>query len=136
MFNLNISFIKFNLQYSGEGCWEERVVIYFELNATLGRYCGRRYKWSVFAAGKPIVLQFFTFHHSKSKFKLIFQLGSKMLLRTTMVHSNKRKEFNIIERNHFYSPFSWFNKYRVLNKIFYNWNIFVAKNVQVEITFP
>ena len=48
IFSLNISFTEFSLQYSGEGCWQERVVIYSELNTSIGRYCGRRYMWVCF----------------------------------------------------------------------------------------
>ena len=41
----------------------------------------------------------------------------------------------MIEINYFYSPFSWFNKYSVLFKSIYNWNIFVAKMFRLKLHF-
>ena len=58
VFNLNISFIHFNLKYSGEACLQERAVINCTGNKTTGRFCGRRHQWSVFASLAPITLEF------------------------------------------------------------------------------
>ena len=131
LFSLNMSFTQFNLQYSGEGCWQERVIINAELNSTIGRYCGRRNKWSAFAPAKPIVLQFFTFHHSKSTFELFFQLSST-LVQTEIIYLEREKEL-VIGSKPYFPPFSKVNKYIVIDKYFYIWNIFVEKMFKLKL---
>ena len=69
--NLNISFTYFNLHYSGEACIQERINIYTRDSYIIGRYCGRRYNWSVFAASAPIVIHFYTFTSSNSQFSFL-----------------------------------------------------------------
>ena len=91
-FNLNISFIFFDLKYSGEACLEERVVINSKKNENIGKYCGRRYQWSVFAS-LPITLEFHTFDLSLSKFVLQYQITSTIL--KTLLH--KYEDYNDIE---------------------------------------
>ena len=125
-FNLNISFILFDLKYSGEACVQERVVVYSSGNNTIGRYCGRRYYYSVFVSTAPIMLEFHTFQFSSSQFMLQYQVTGTIL--KTFLHKYKSyKNFGIIENMNFPHPFSWNHIYFMANISHLVWNIFVPK---------
>ena len=131
-FNLNISFTYFNLKYSGESCGQERVVINSSLQNTIGRYCGRRYKWSTFATSRQIKLEFHTFARSKSKFDLLYEIISK-ILDSYMASYGHSMEFGEIENNAFVSPFSWSHTYNLGNSTYHTWNIFVPKMYKLNL---
>ena len=124
-FNLNISFIHFNLQYSGEACLQERILINSRHNITIGRYCGRRYQWSVFVT-------FHTFDSSQSWFELQYELTDINITSYKLNYKNCNA-FTIIENNSFVFPFGWINKYLIKIDSYYNWNIFVPKMYQLSL---
>ena len=78
-FFLNISFFTFDLKYSGEAGLQERVIVNSRGNNIIGRYCGRRYQWSVFASSSPVTLEFHTSNFSSSKFMLQYQITDTIL---------------------------------------------------------
>ena len=125
-FSLNISFTYFNLKYSGEACLQERIIIKSRHNVTIGRYCGRRYQWSVFVRMAPIILKYHTFGSSKSWFELQYEL-TDINITSYIMNYKIYREFKIIENKYFVFPFGWINKYLVRNHNYYNWNIFVTK---------
>ena len=134
-FNLNISFIYFNLEYSGETCLQERLVIHSTGNKTVGRYCGRRYNWSVFASSTKITVEFHTFELSTSQFVFNYQLSNK-LTSNIMLSCPHYKDFTDIERYSFLSPFSWIHVYYIKNYTYYTWNVFVPKMFKIFLILP
>ena len=125
-FNLNISFTYFDLKYSGEACLQERIIINSRENITIGRYCGRRYHWSVFVETAPVILIFHTFDSSKSKFELQYELTDINVTNYILNYKNC-SDLKVIEGSLFLFPFTWINKYLIRNDAYYNWNIFVSK---------
>ena len=114
------------MKYSGEACVQERITINSTGNKTIGRYCGRRYQWSVFISIAPIILRFHTVNLSSSYFELQYQI-TNLNLTSYMVYYKTYSEFKVIENNSFLFPFSWIHKFVIRNDIYYNWNIFVPK---------
>ena len=131
-FNLNISFIHFNLKYYGEACLQERVVINSTANFTTGRYCGRRYQWSIFVSIAPITLEFHTFESSVSYFEIQYQL-TYLNLTTFLINLRNYSVFRNIENKSNIFPFSWIHKYVFRNDIYFNWNIFVPKMFKLSL---
>ena len=131
-FNLNISFIDFKLKYSGEKCLQERVVINSARNKMVGKYCGRRYHWSVFASAAPIILDFYTYYALKSFFKLEYQL-SDYNMKSSMLMQKHHNAFDIIRGNSSVLRYSMIQKYTVMNNNYYNWNILVSKMLKLSI---
>ena len=78
----------FNLEYSGETCLQERLVIHSTGNKTVGRYCGRRYNWSVFASSTKITVEFHTFELSTSQFVFNYQLSNKLISNIMLSYSH------------------------------------------------
>ena len=99
---------------------------------TIGRYCGRRYYWSVFVAIAPIILTFHTFDSSGSWFELQFELTDIDMTCYVLNYKNYT-EFKVIEDNSFVFPFALINKYLIRNDIYYNWNIFVPKMYKLSL---
>ena len=127
-FNLNMSFINFDLKYSGEACLQECIIIKSRHTITLGRYCGRRYQWSVFVNIAPIILKFDTFDSSTSWFELLFEITEINM--TSYILNNKiNSEFN----SSFVFPFASINKYLIRNNNYYNWNIYVKKMYKLSL---
>ena len=125
-FSLNISFTYFNLRYSGEACLQKRAIINSTQNTTIGRYCGRRYQWSVFVTMAPVILTFHRFDSSQSWFELQYELNDINI--TSYIQNFKNyNDFHIIENNSFVFPFGWINTYLIRNYKYHNWNIFVPK---------
>ena len=116
----------FNLQYSGEACVQERVIINTTINKTIGRYCGQRYKWSVFVSTASTTLRFHTFESSRSYFELHYQI-SHFNLTSVILNERTYKEFKHIENASYVFPYSWIHKYATNKDNYYNWNIFVSK---------
>ena len=131
-FNLNMSFVFFQLQYSGEACLQERVVINSERHRNIGRYCGRRHYFSVFTSSMPIALEFFTHELSWSKFILNYQLTNKILSTIHFRYTNENS-FSNIEHTGFVYPFSWIHKYCIAKASYYMWNTLVPKMFKVFI---
>ena len=129
-FHLNISFVLFDLKYSGEACVEERVVINITLKTTIGRYCGRRYMWSVFGSSPPITLEFHTFEMSISNFALEYQITSAVL-KTHLYKFKSHNNVNDIESITFTDPFLWNHNYLLENICHYTWNIVVQKMYRI-----
>ena len=133
-FHLNISFVFFHLKYSGEACVQERVVINSTLKTTIGRYCGKRYFWSVFASSSPITLEFHSFEMSTSEIVLKYQITGAIL--TTYLYSFRNyKNFSDIENTTFIHPFSWNHNYILANICHHTWNIVVPKMYRISIKF-
>ena len=130
--NLNISFMHFNLKYYGEACLQERVVINSTGNITTGRYCGRRYQWSIFVSIAPITLEFHTVESSLSYFELQYQL-THLNLTISMLHYRTYSVFRDIEIKSNILPFSWIHKYVFRNDVYINWNIFVPKMFKLSL---
>ena len=124
--NLNISFLNFNLKYSGEACVQERVVITSLRNKIIGRYCGQRYKWSVFVSAATTTLRFHTFEFSRSYLELHYEI-THFNLTTCMLNFKNYKDFRDIEEKSNVFPYSWIHKYVTNINDYYNWNIFVSK---------
>ena len=122
----NISFIFFDLIYSGKACLEERVDINSKGNDNIGKYCGRRYPWSVFASWRPIILEFHTYKLSSSKFQLHYQIAST-ILKTFLYKYENYNGFNTFEHINFTDPFSWNHIYYLVNVPYYVWSILVPK---------
>ena len=133
-FNMNITFIYFNLKYSGEACLQERIAINSTGNITNGRYCGRRYKWSSFVSNAPITLEFYTVESSTSYFEFQYQL-THVNLTTFLIHHRSYSAFQDIENKSNVHPFSWVNKYIFRMAIYYNWNILVPKIFKLLLKF-
>ena len=125
-FNLNISFILFNLKYSGEACFLEKVVITYEVKSTIGKYCERRYPWSVFVSSSSIMLGFHTFELSESTIVIYFQLTNSFL-RSFLYKYQYYKKFGTVEELSSVFPFSWNHVYFIGTHYYYSWNIIVAK---------
>ena len=131
-FNLNISFILFDLNYSGEACPQERIVIHSRLIKFIGQYCGRRYYWSVFASSAPITLEFYTYQVSTSEFALKYQIANTIL--KTLLHKyNYFKDKNTAENITSIHPFSWNHIYFLKNIAHCSWNIIIPKIYQLLI---
>ena len=112
--------------YSGEACLNERVIINSKENNTIGRYCGKRYYWSVYAASSPILLEFHISQRSKSQFFLQCQITGT----NTETYLNKYKncnDFKLIENLNFFYPFSWNHVYILAKVSHLVWNIIVPK---------
>ena len=121
-----MSFTAFDLKYSSEECLHERVIVNSRGHNTIGRYCGRRYYWSVFVASSPILLEFYTFQLSQSQFKLQYQITGAIL--ETFLHKYKKyNDFKLIENISFVYPFSWNHAYSFANVSYLMWNIIVPK---------
>ena len=125
-FNLNVSFIIFDLKYSGEAYLLERIIINSTGNNAIGRYCGRRYYWSVFASSSPITLEFHTFQHSYSQFTLQYQI-SEIPFETFLQKYKNYNNFNILENITFVYPFSRNHMYILSDVSHFTWNIVVTK---------
>ena len=125
-FNLNITFTYFNLKYSGEACAQERVVVNSSMYRSIGRYCGKKYNWTVVASIPPIILEFCTFTASTSSFSLTFQITNS-IFNTFMLMYSSGKQLSHIEGNSFVSPFSWIQNYAILSLCYYSYSIYVPK---------
>ena len=125
-FFLNISFITFDLKYSGEACLQERVFVNSRGNNIIGRYCGRRYQWSVFASSSPVTLEFHTSKFSSSKFMLQYQI-TDIILETFLYIYKNYNNVGIIENINYVLPFSWNHIYFLANVSHLMWNIIVPK---------
>ena len=119
-FRLNISFIYFNLLYSGETCLHERVLINTTYT-TIGKYCGRRIQWSVFVSSDLSSVAFHTFNYSTSYFILQYQLTNDKLS-TSMLNNKIYRDLKVTFKNSFV-----FYKYVLANVTYYHWNLFVSK---------
>ena len=126
VFHLNMSFVFFHLKYSGEACLQERVLINSTGHGNLGRYCGRRHYWSVFASHMPIVMEFYSYELSRSKFVLTYQITNK-IFNTFLLRYKNQYTFDDIEHVGFVYPFSWIHKYSIACASYYIWNIVVPK---------
>ena len=125
-FNLNMSFTFFHLQYSGEACLQERIVINSTRYGNIGRFCGIRYYWSVFASSMPITMEFYTHELSWSKFILNYQV-TDTILSTILLRYKSENTFDNIEYVGYIYPSSWIHKYSIANTSYYVWNILVSK---------
>ena len=121
-----MSYVFFHLHYSGEAFLQERVVINSTRHGNIGRYCGRRHYWSVFASSTPIVMEFYTYDLSWSKFILNYQLTHK-ILSTILFRYKNENSFYYIEHTGFVYPYSWMHKYSIANASYYLWNMLVPK---------
>ena len=130
LFHLNISFILFDLEYSGEACTQERVVIHSGLKNTIGRYCGRRYFWSVFASSQPIIFEFYTFQVSTSKIVLQYQITCN-IFKSSLYRYKTYENLSYVESITFVNPFSWNHKFMLANICYYVWTIIVPKMFRV-----
>ena len=131
-FNFNISFLDFKLKYSGETCLQERVIINSTGNITVGKYCGRRYPWSVFTSHALITLEFYTFDSFRSYFMLQYQINNYNLT-SSMLTQKHCIEFNSIESNCSVLPYSSISNYKLMSENYYNWNIFVSKMFKLSV---
>ena len=133
-FNLNMTFVAFDLKYSGEACLQERVIVNVTGMTTIGRYCGRRYIFSIFASLSPITLDFQTFELSTSTFTLKYQI-TDTILKTVMHNFKNCDDINVVENITFVHPFSWNHIYILENTSHYTWNIIVPKMYRLLIKF-
>ena len=131
-FNLNITFTYFNLKYSGEACAQERVIGISSMHRSIGRYCGKRYNWTVVASIPPIIFKFYTFTASTSSFSLTFQLTYK-ILNSFMALYSSGMQFSHIESNSFVSPFSWIQSYAISSLHYYSYSIYVKKMFKLRL---
>ena len=131
-FNLNISFIDFELKYSGEKYLQERVTITSAGDITVGKYCGRRYYWSVFASPAPITLYFYTYDSSRAYFLLHYQL-SDCIMTNSMLMQKHHNVIGIITSNSSFLTCSVIQKYTLMNDNYYSWNILALKRHKLSI---
>ena len=124
--NLNMSFTAFDLKYSGEACLQEKIIVNVTQDTTIGRYCGRRYNFSIFASPAPITLEFHTFEQSTSQFILHYQITNS-IMKTLLCKFKNYNIFNVIENVAFVYPFSWNHIYIIENVPYFSWNIIVPK---------
>ena len=124
-FNLNITFTYFHLQYSGEACTQERVIVIPLSSRVIGRYCGQRHIWSILLSPLSTTLEFHSFTFSTSTFNLTYQVTDD-IVNTYMFHYFT-KSFSQVEIDSFVAPFSWMHGYHVFHLRYYSWNIFVPK---------
>ena len=94
---------------------------------TIGKYCGRKFQWSVFVSSPLITLVFHTFNYSRSYFILQYQLTNDELS-TSMLTNKMFNDLKVVFKNSFV-----FHKYVLANDIYYNWNIFVSKMFKLSI---
>ena len=131
-FNFNISFIHFKLKYSGETCLQERVIINSTGTITVGKYCGRRYPWSVFTSPTLVTIEFYTFDSFRSSFLLQYQITSYNFT-TSMLTQKNYNGFAFIESNSLVLPYSLIHKYKVIKENYYSWNIFESKMFKLSL---
>ena len=123
---MNMTFLLFDLRYSGEECLIELVSLSLMKQEKIGKFCGRRYHWSVFASSYLINLHFHSFEQSTSQFIMQFQL-TNTILKTILKKCPNSQKFDTVEENFFVSPFSWNTVYFIGNISYYTWGIFVPK---------
>ena len=95
-------------------------------NNTIGRYCGRRYHWPVFASSSPITLEFHAFQLLSSQFILQYQIIGTILESFLYKYKNYN-DFSNLENITFVYPFSWNHVYILTNVSHFTWNIIVPK---------
>ena len=121
-----MSFLLFDLRYSGEECFIEHIPLSLMKQEKIGKFCGRRYHWSVFVSSSLINLRFHSFELSTSQFIMQFQLTNTIL--NTILHNFPNvQKFDTAEEKLFVLPFSWNTVYFIGNISYYTWGIFVPK---------